>query len=264
MIIDIMDELMPNAIIIVENNRGRELINLLMETKYRTQVWYDRDKLFDVPTETKNMYGIAETEARTRRAYGVYTSPKTRERIMEVLRNFMAEKIEKIYTKYLVQDIMNLKLYPNGKVAASEGNHDDNVMACFIGFTILVFDDLSQWGFVRGATAPHDPNKPLSFNQTKNALASLISKLPENAQAMFGSVLAQMNNQTEGGHYKDPLDRLMEEQMQQQSLQSQLSDNSRFLSESDVAKRQAARFNNILDSNFINEAAHQVNIEDWI
>ena len=151
MLIQFMDLLCPNALIIVENNKGRELINFLLRSKYADRVWYDSQKMLEV-TESVRIAGHEQRQALERRAYGVSTNGTSRPVMMGILERLMREEKYKIYTPYVVNDICALIRKPgSGKVEASAGMHDDNVMAFLLGHYVRYnAKNLEEFGVYEG------------------------------------------------------------------------------------------------------------------
>lgn len=132
MIVKFMDLFCPNALLIIENNKGRELINCLRDTKYSTRIWYDAGKMLDV-SEKLNKYGMQARDALERRAYGISTTTASRGVMMGILERMMDEEKKKFVTEYVIDDISALIRTPSGKIAAAQGQHDDNIMAYLFG-----------------------------------------------------------------------------------------------------------------------------------
>lgn len=146
MIVEFMDLFCPNALIIVENNKGRELINCLRETKYSTRLWYDSGKMLEV-SEKLDKYGVQAKEALERRAYGVSTTTASRAVMMGILERMMDEEKRKFVSEYVVDDISALVRMSSGKIAAAQGQHDDNIMAYLFGpYIKFNSDNLAEFG----------------------------------------------------------------------------------------------------------------------
>ena len=132
MIVQFMDLCCPNALLIIENNKGRELINCLRKTKYASRMWYDPGKMLDV-TEKLNKYGVQAKDALERRAYGLTTTTASRPVLMGILERMMDEEKRKFVSQYVVDDISALIRTPTGRIQAATGQHDDNIMAYLFG-----------------------------------------------------------------------------------------------------------------------------------
>lgn len=255
MIIKFMDERCPKSMIVVEANRGREIINRILESKYRYQLWYDVDKLNAKIVETTDGYGAQRQAANVRRAYGFDTTKSSRPKLFAILENFVVEEKDKLCTKYLVDDIVGLIRKTSGRIEAGSGKNDDNVMAYLIGMYIYFHaTNLEDYGIVRGATEPinDDPNDPSALREK---IASMMSILPDNMKAMFSEFIGEKNPVDASWEYERELQR---EMINSPSLNSD-NENISLNEYNDSYWDQAD--NDIFDSNF-NKSHHDVNIED--
>lgn len=194
MIVNFMDLFCPNALLIIENNKGRELINCLRKTKYASRVWYDTGKMLDV-NEKLTKYGTQARDALERRAYGLTTSTATRSIMMGILERMMDEEKRKFVSEYVVDDISALIRTPSGKIQAAQGQHDDNIMAYLFGpFIKFNADNLEEFGI---DIHDFDPDEELSGQ-------ARISEVPKKEltdedqymqmRAMYPSLPAELQN----------------------------------------------------------------------
>ena len=179
LVVNFMRKYCPKALIVVENNRGRELLHALQESPYADRLWYDIDKL-----EGKEMANDT-MESRAQRALGFNTSPKSRPLLFNLLEYMVAEENEKIYGKFVVDDICALEKNPvTGKISAAQGKHDDMIMAYLIG--LYVFrnaTNLEDWGLYHGMRAPSgEPNSP---KDTLEKLKEIAQQLPPELRNVF-------------------------------------------------------------------------------
>jgi hypothetical protein len=257
LISNFMSQFCPKALVVVESNRGREVINTLLAGKYRYQVWYDTGKLIDKVVEKTDDYGILQQESKIRRAYGFDTTVKSRKVLFEILENMVTEARDKIDTPFVIKDICTLIRKPNGKIEASEGNHDDVVMAYLVALCVLYnADNLEEWEIVRGASAPADPDKPLTPEESMNRLKSLLPLLgnsPELKEMIEGVVNTQTPIQRENEYYAE---------IQRARRMSNYDDDSRFVTDDDIENRFVQRERDIFDNNFLVDTT--VNIDDFI
>lgn len=199
MIVNFMDLFCPNALIIVENNKGRELINCLRETKYATRLWYDSGKML-VVSEKLDKYGIQAKEALERRAYGVSTTTASRAVMMGILERMMDEEKRKFVSEYVVDDISALVRTSSGKIAAAQGQHDDNIMAYLFGpYIKFNSDNLSEFGIDVHAIDPDEESfmgnirmkdtpeekKPLTEEEQYMKLREMYADFPPAVQALL-------------------------------------------------------------------------------
>ena len=172
LVVRFMDKFCPKSLIVIENNRGRELIHNLQETRYANQIWFDEDKL-----DGKEMVNDTQ-ESRMQRALGFNTSTKTRPLLYGLLETMVSEENEKINSRFVVDDICALEKNPvTGRIAAAQGKHDDMVMAYLIGLYVFRHaTNISEWGLYRGMTIPS--------SSKDNSPESVVKKITELAQML--------------------------------------------------------------------------------
>ncbi len=195
-----MDERCPRCLIIPESNKGREIINCFLETKYREQLYYDDGKLDKQVIERTDPYGRLKQESIRRRAFGLWTG-NNRSQYYAILENLMEERKDILLTKYLVEDICGLIRKPNGRVEAGKGSHDDNIMSYLIGmfvYTQAPYEKLEQYGIRRGAFDPYDDdeldeNGKLTEEAQLRQMMELLPSLPENMQELIRNAMKQKN-----------------------------------------------------------------------
>ena len=204
----------PRCMIVIESNKGREIISRLQEGPFREQIWYDADKLNSKIVEATNEYGENKyaMEAFQRRALGFATTPASRPKLFGVLENFMEERIEDIFTEYIVKDILGLVRKANGKIEAGNGNHDDCIMAYLIGLYVYFnASNLEEFGIVRGASEPTNYNADdKSEKGVLQKLKELLPSLPAELRQWFGEVTANKDPVKESFKYQETLQREME------------------------------------------------------
>ena len=189
-IISFMDHYCPNAFIVIENNKGRELINYLLDSKYRDRLWYDTKKLMEA-TEMVKIHGSHTRDAFQRRAFGYNTNPSSRNLLFSTLETFMVENKNVFISDYVINDICGLVRTPTGKIEAGKGNHDDNIMAYLIGATVFrTADNLEEFGLSRGMSEKgmlgiSEPDERSTLDKIRVLLPSLDSGM----RSMFEDVM---------------------------------------------------------------------------
>ena len=204
-----LDEFCPKSMIVIESNKGRELINLFLESKYRYQLYYDDGKLGDKVIEKTDPYGALKRAAMERRAYGIWTG-SNRSQYYAILENIMEERKDILLTPYLVEDVCGLIRKPNGRVEAAQGLHDDNIMSYLIGMFIYLhspYEKLEQYGIRRGATddiTDYTESGEITQEGTLRRLKEMLPSLPESMQELVMNALGQKNPVTEAqAYYKE-------------------------------------------------------------
>ena len=207
-----LDEYCPKSMIIIESNKGRELINCFLETKYKYQLYYDDGKLGDQVIEKTDPYGALKRQAMQRRAYGVWTG-NNRAQYYAILENIMEERKDILLTPYLVEDVCGLVRKPNGRVEAGSGLHDDNIMSYLIGMFVYLhapYEKLEEYGIRRGASddiSDYDEHGEITEEATLRKLSEMLPSLPDNMRELISGALVQKNPVSDAEAYYAELQR---------------------------------------------------------
>lgn len=207
----------PRSMIVVEANRGRELINRFLESPYRLQLWYNPDKLVDKVVRSVDKYGSEKQASYERRAFGFDTTTKSKPLLFSIIERFMEDELDKVNTKYLVKDVSAVQRKPNGTIILGaddddEGEgHGDVLMAYLIGlFVLFNAKNLEEFGVSPGSAEPIlDPEDILkrSIPETKEKIKDLIGTLPEHMQGIFMDYLKQTDPVEESRKFHRELQR---------------------------------------------------------
>lgn len=273
MLCKFMDENCPKCMIVIEANRGRELINRFMESKYRYQLWYDSKKLASKVVENTDKYGAERQAANERRALGFDTTPATKPLLFSIIERFMEEELQKVNTQYIVKDVAGVKRMPNGKIILSSGDdddegvsHGDNLMSYLIGLFVLYnAPNLEEFGIRKGATMPEDEDRELTDDEKRAKIASLMDVLPPEMQDMFRGVLQQTDPVRESQLYERQIQQEMSRQEMQQGYygderQSRFYDD--IIDEQTWAQQQREIFEMNQFSN--TDPSNRFDINDWV
>lgn len=268
MICKVIEKYCRHAMIVIESNRGRELINRFLESKYRYQLWYDPDKLTSKVVENTDRYGEQKRRAAERRTLGFDTTRQSKPLLFSIIERLMEEDLSKVCTEYLVKDVTSVIRKPNGTIVMGVGDddegvgHGDNLMAYLIGlFVYYNAKNLEDFGIFRGATEPPDPNRELTDAEKKEKIGSMVDALPPELREMFETVL----------HESDPISDARKSEIElQKEIRRQNMDVNRMNEEIPYVdafmddKQWEARQREIIDSNFRSDQSQQFNIDDWI
>ena len=196
-----MDRFCPKCMIIIESNRGVEMINCFLKTNYQYQLYYDDNKLNKAHEEMHDKFGRLKRQAYERRAYGI-TTGRNRDEYIRVLETLVVERKDILISEYLVDDIAGLiRKPPHGRVEAGPGKHDDNVMSFLFGiylYNVLPPEKLEEYGIVRGAQDYSDDyttSEPSGKHQTPiqqlQRLKEMLPGLPKEMQDLIKDALSQ-------------------------------------------------------------------------
>lgn len=153
----------PKAILCIERNSiGDGIIDHLMNSRIRTNLYFDIDK--DLITNSINnsmdTESILKRKAREKSFIGVWTGQKSRAVMMAILMNRMEENKTDFVTKNISDDISRLIRKPNGRIEAISGFHDDNVMSYLIAMYVYYHgNNLEFFGLRKGSQPIDDQNE---------------------------------------------------------------------------------------------------------
>jgi hypothetical protein len=154
----------PRAILCIERNHvGGAVIQGLKEMGLNANLYFDNTKDLTGDVDDRiDPHGFLKKQAFNRRLYGVFTGQSTRPIMMKILASRIKQHKDKFICAYLISDIMNLVKTATGKVAASTGQNDDNVMSYLIGMYVLIHgNNLERYGFIPGEVEEGEENKGL-------------------------------------------------------------------------------------------------------
>lgn len=216
---DFLQSYAPRSMIVIEANKGRELINRFKESPFRLQVWYNPDKLVDKISYTTDEYGSLKQSALERRTLGFDTTNKSKPMLFQIIERFMEEEIEKVNTEYLVKDVCCVQRKPNGKIVLGVGDddegegHGDVLMSYLIGLFVLYnASNLEEFGIHPGALEPDlepEDRRLRPLHEQKEKTRELLNSLPEEMQDIFKDFLKQSDPVEESYNYAKEIDRSM-------------------------------------------------------
>ena len=162
-IIELVKKVIPKAIVVIERNHvGQSVIGHLLVSPISNRLYFDKNKDL-VEEEIKNLTNtesILKKKAEAKRYYGVYTEGNSRDTMINILMNRMANYKNKFVTKNIIDDIFNLVRFKSGKIAARDGAHDDSIMSYLIAMYVYYHgNNLMVFGFTPGAEYTEEKNK---------------------------------------------------------------------------------------------------------
>lgn len=260
LMIDFMDKRCPKSMIVVEANKGREIINRILETKYKYQLWYDIDKLNAKIVDSTDEYGALRQAANERRAYGFDTTSSSRPKLFGLLETFVEEEKEKLYTQYIVEDTLGLVRNQRGRIEASSGKHDDNILCFLIGMYVYYnASNLEEFGIRRGARAPEevDTKDPVYI---KEKMKNLLGALPAELQDLFNGIIKQKDPVDEAQKYE----KVIQDEMRRQKYEKIVDADKEDISLNEYNEQEWSNLDQaIFDSN-LDDEKFRVNIDDYL
>jgi hypothetical protein len=206
LLITLVRNYIPRAILCVEKNKGEGIISALMESTIANNLYYDTSKEFIQIDDRLDPQGFLRREAEKRRIRGVWTGEKSRAIMFGLLDAHIKEHKDKFVTANIINDLFGLICNKHGKIVAGPGFHDDSVMSYLIALYVYYHGkNLHRFGIVKGyIPGEEERNKGLVFED-------VIHELPEEQRQHFANTVTK--------DQKD-FDELLREEIRRHSMQS--------------------------------------------
>ena len=214
-IVSLMDRYCPRALLVVEANRGRQLIQYLVESPYQSRVWYDADRMNQLLSEKTDEYGGIPQSVLTRKCQGFITGHKSRNLLFQTLEEMVNEQIDKIFSANVVAELLTLIRKPTtGKIEAAPGEHDDMVMAYLIGlYVYLHASNLHEFGMSRRMRSPDQMGVKERESEAdyRSRVAGALNALPDEYRAIFTDYLNERDQVRDARAYAQEIERLRQQ-----------------------------------------------------
>ena len=203
-LVNFMDRYCPNALLVVEANRGRELLQRLSDSHYRHRIWYDKDRMNQILSEKTDKYGGIPNSTLNRKVQGFVTGTKSRSLLFGCLEQMVMENIDCIFSENLVNEILTLIRKPTGKIEAAPGEHDDCVMAYLIGlYVYLNASNLDEFGMSRRMRVPGQAveREVESEREYRSRVRSSLDQIPDRYREIFQDFINERDPITDARDY---------------------------------------------------------------
>lgn len=133
------------------NGVGKPIMDFFQEGSLVGRVYHDpRLDISKNATILDPLNTSLKEKAIGRQYIGTTVSPSVRTEMMTLLKTMVRDHREKLNTPFLVQDLNNLTIFKNGKIAAEVGSHDDCVMSYLHTVFVLFYGkNLERFGINR-------------------------------------------------------------------------------------------------------------------
>lgn len=194
LIIELVKKVIPRAIIIIERNSvGDGIIDHLLNSPIRNNLYFDKDKdlVGKTMAEHETIESVLKQKAKEKTFYGVYTNGASREDMFAILSRHVAEFKNNFVTKNIIRDICRLIKTSSGRIEAAPGFHDDSIMSYLIAMYVYYHgNNLQMFGFVKGSEEIKEQNKGLTRPEDISA-----SSLDEDTKRIIRTQLEKEQNQ---------------------------------------------------------------------
>lgn len=175
----------PNCVLCIEKNHcGDAIITDLAETMINRNIYYNESKDLVDNSTLKVENGAVLREVERRRNRGVFTGPKSRELMMDLLMVTVQEHKERLTSEFVIDDILKLVI-KKGKIQAGSGAHDDSIMSYLITLYVYTYGkNLNRWGVIKGMKDPESDDNDDHGAQEEDAY-DYLSQMSENDAEFF-------------------------------------------------------------------------------
>lgn len=119
---------MPNAVVNVERNGGfgASVLAKLVNSKIKRNLYFEiKDKVIEERQEADHIY----KSKKRMKVYGLDSTKKIRELLMELLRERMEYHKDKFVSPNILAELKGLEVKKNGKIDHSINTHDDTIFS---------------------------------------------------------------------------------------------------------------------------------------
>lgn len=137
-IYELVSVYMPNAIVNVERNGGygASVVRKLMNSRIKRNLYFEiKDKVIEERQENNHIY----KKKRLTKVYGLDSSKKIRELLMEILRERMEYHKDKFVSPIILEELKGLEVKKNGKIDHSVNTHDDQIFSMLMALYVWYY-----------------------------------------------------------------------------------------------------------------------------
>lgn len=134
-IYELVTSYMPNAIVNIERNGGfgASVLTELIHTRVKRNLYYEvKDRVFEERNDGMN------TIKRSKRVkvYGFDETKRSRELLMEILRNRMDNHKSRFKAKIIYDELCTLEIKKNGRIEHASNAHDDQIFSMLMALYV--------------------------------------------------------------------------------------------------------------------------------
>lgn len=137
-IYELVTNYMPNAVVNVERNGGygASVLSKLVNSRIKRNLYFEiKDKVIEERQQADHVY---KTKKRMK-VYGLDSSKKIRELLMEILRERMEYHKDKFVSPIILEELKGLEVKKNGKIDHSINTHDDQIFSLLMALYVWYY-----------------------------------------------------------------------------------------------------------------------------
>lgn len=137
-IYELVTNYMPNAVVNVERNGGygASVLSKLVNSRIKRNLYFEiKDKVIEERQQDNHIY-----KAKKRmKVYGLDSSKKIRELLMEILRERMEYHKDKFVSPIILEELKGLEVKKSGKIDHSINTHDDQIFSLLMALYVWYY-----------------------------------------------------------------------------------------------------------------------------
>ena len=137
-IYELVTNYMPNAVVNVERNGGygASVLSKLVNSSIKRNLYFEiKDKVIEERQQADHVY-----KAKKRmKVYGLDSSKKIRELLMEILRERMEYHKDKFVSPIILEELKGLEVKKNGRIDHSINTHDDQIFSLLMALYVWYY-----------------------------------------------------------------------------------------------------------------------------
>lgn len=137
-IYELVTKYMPNAVVNVERNGGfgASVLSKLINSKIKRNLYFEiKEKVIEERQEASHIY---KTKKKMK-VYGLDSTKKTRELLIELLGERMQYHKDKFVSPYILAELKGLEVKKSGKIDHSVNTHDDQIFSMLMGLYVWYY-----------------------------------------------------------------------------------------------------------------------------
>ena len=137
-IYELVTNYMPNAVVNVERNGGygASVVQKLVKSNIKRNLYFEiKEKVIEERQESNHIY----KKKKLVKSYGLDSSKKIRELLMEILRERMEYHKDKFVSPIILEELKGLEVKKNGKIDHSVNTHDDSIFSLLMALYVWYY-----------------------------------------------------------------------------------------------------------------------------
>lgn len=137
-IYELVTNFMPNAVVNVERNGGygASVLSKLVNSSIKRNLYFEiKEKVIEERQQVDHVYKMKKRM----KVYGLDSTKKIRELLMEILRERMEYHKDKFVSPIILEELKGLEVKKNGKIDHSINTHDDQIFSLLMALYVWYY-----------------------------------------------------------------------------------------------------------------------------